>query len=283
MPSRDHVLGQTLIDGGHYKWPAGKDMVRWNGSDDWHLVLSLRGTGLIGASGDPQLPAPPGRIALWRPGTTQGYRVAPGCRQWERLWIHVHPPAAWLDLLAWPALEPGLMGCDLPPETSRAVAASLRDCIRHVRLGLGDSQRFAMNRLEHAMLLVARHIAAQRPSTDARIDRLVSVISAELTRDWAVAAMAATVGLSQAQVTRLCARNLGESPHRLVERLRLEESQRLLSGDRPILTVGQAVGFSDVSHFTRRFRARFGVTPGAWRKRVQAGRLNVKPDDEHRD
>lgn len=280
MPTGERVLRETMIDAGHYRWPAGKDMVRWQGSDDWHLVLGLSGQGLVG-TGRSVHPAGKGRAVLWRPGIPQSYMVAPGCRSWERIWVHVKPPASWFDLLAWPELEPGLMAFDLPEAIRAPVVASLRDCIAHARAGQADGPRFACNRLEHALLLIARAVRAVKPRLDPRVDAVVAAVSADLASDWPVGALAARVGLSQAQVTRLCTRHLGESPHRLVERLRLQEASRRLAGAEAIAAVARAVGFSDVSHFTRRFRAQFQVTPGAWRDRQRAGVAAVKPDPEH--
>jgi len=35
----------------------------------------------------------------------------------------------------------------------------------------------------------------------------------------------------------------------------------------PTATIAAETGFSDPSHFTRAFRARYGMTPGEWRRR----------------
>ncbi|MEO1086944.1 MAG: AraC family transcriptional regulator, partial [Acidobacteriota bacterium] len=36
---------------------------------------------------------------------------------------------------------------------------------------------------------------------------------------------------------------------------------------RPIADIAVEAGFSDQSHLTRAFKAAFGITPGAWRRR----------------
>jgi AraC-like DNA-binding protein len=67
---------------------------------------------------------------------------------------------------------------------------------------------------------------------------------------------------------------LGRTPtEQLIER-RLERAAELLAGgDGNVGEVAYAVGFRSVSHFTNRFRDRFGVTPSAWRRgaRTPAG------------
>jgi AraC-like DNA-binding protein len=305
MNDREQVLSLAPLLTGHYRWQAGRPdgpqaadphpyttmrdgrklVRRPAGSDDWHLILTLRGQGVAGTV-EALHPAPPARALLWRPGAPQCYGVAAGASGWERLWVHVQPPTAWFDLLAWPELEPGLMAVDLPAAACRAVRAALTECIGHDHGGEPDRVRFAMNSLERALLLVAREVArsaaAAPPGRDARIERLVARLGADLAAPWSLPGMAAAAGVSTAQLVRLCARHLGESPHRLLERLRLDQSCLLLERDpAPVARIAAAVGFSDVSHFTRRFRARFTVTPALWRSGRRSGALAARPDPEH--
>jgi AraC-like DNA-binding protein len=301
MSERVQVLKHAPLLTGHYRWQARRSaawpdswpsesvihdgrrlLARPAGSDDWHLILTLRGRGIVGST-RPKHAIPLRRIVLWRPGVPQWYAVAPAATGWERMWIHVRPPPGWIDLLAWPELEPGLMAVDLSPAGCRAVRAALAACIAHDHGGEPDRLRFAMNSLELALLLVAREAARDQPQRDPRIDHLLGVVGADLAADWSLATMAAAAGVSTAQLVRLCARHLGESPHRLLERLRLDEAcRRLERGDAPVVRIAAAVGFSDVSHFTRRFRGRFTVTPARWRSGRRSGTLASAPDPEHR-
>jgi AraC-like DNA-binding protein len=53
----------------------------------------------------------------------------------------------------------------------------------------------------------------------------------------------------------------------LVMNHRLERAAQLLRGDDGgVAEVAYAVGFRTVSHFTRRFRDHYGVTPSAWKR-----------------
>jgi AraC family transcriptional regulator len=48
---------------------------------------------------------------------------------------------------------------------------------------------------------------------------------------------------------------------------RLEKAQELLGGtDLPLAEIALATGFSDQSHFSRRFRDHLGTTPSAFRR-----------------
>ncbi|MDA8018792.1 MAG: AraC family transcriptional regulator [Thermoanaerobaculia bacterium] len=56
------------------------------------------------------------------------------------------------------------------------------------------------------------------------------------------------------------------SPGEYSRRLRLRwASEQLLKLDRGIADIADEAGFADQSHFTRAFRAVYGLPPGAWR------------------
>jgi AraC family transcriptional regulator len=58
----------------------------------------------------------------------------------------------------------------------------------------------------------------------------------------------------------------GQSPHRYILQLRIEEAQRLLKKTTlAISDVANRLGFSDQSHFTMVFRKLVGTTPARWR------------------
>jgi AraC-like DNA-binding protein len=81
-----------------------------------------------------------------------------------------------------------------------------------------------------------------------------------------VAQWARAVGFSPAQFRRLFGQWLGASPQEYLARQRLEEARRLLATtDTPIGLISQQLGFSNPSHFTRRFKTQNGVAPALYR------------------
>ena len=77
--------------------------------------------------------------------------------------------------------------------------------------------------------------------------------------------LAAVAQLSKFHFSRIFAAQVGISPIRYVESLRIEYAKRLLrSGHFSIAEVAYAVGFSDQSHFARRFRLHVGCSPRAY-------------------
>lgn len=264
MAPRDRVLIESTLTAGHLHWQPGMRFARAAGSDDWHLLLTLSGAGLVGTH-EATHAAPAGTLALWRPGVPQAYRVAPEATTWERLWIHLRPTAAQLELFTWPECSPGLMLHRPLAEHVAELMSALRAC---VDLTMTGRSRLALNRLEYALLVVSEELQQSNHGRDPRIDRVAAAVAADLRGDWSVANMARLVELSPVQLTRLCSRHLGESPHRLVERLRLDAASReLTTGTATAQEIAARVGFANVSHFTRRFRAQFAMPPGTWRER----------------
>ena len=82
-----------------------------------------------------------------------------------------------------------------------------------------------------------------------------------------VRAVAAVAHLSPAHFSRCFRAVFGESPHRYLQRRRVERSMFLLrESDRTVTDICFDVGFSSVGTFSRTFREIVGQTPSAYRK-----------------
>ncbi|MDU1664915.1 MAG: helix-turn-helix domain-containing protein, partial [Bradyrhizobium sp.] len=88
-----------------------------------------------------------------------------------------------------------------------------------------------------------------------------------------VATVARMVGISERYVHKLLAR-AGTSFSELVMERRLDGAARDLRDPccaaRDIGSIAFDWGFSDLSHFTRRFKQRFGMRPRDWRAQLTA-------------
>ena len=79
-------------------------------------------------------------------------------------------------------------------------------------------------------------------------------------------------GLSRRHVERLFRQHMGRSPARYYLDVRLERARRLLRhSGMPIVEVAVATGFVSASHFSKRYRERYQVSPQADRREVEAG------------
>lgn len=86
--------------------------------------------------------------------------------------------------------------------------------------------------------------------------------------------VAAALAVSVRQLYRLCS-SAGFSLEQWIISQRLEGARAELadpgSPNRPIAVISRHWGFTDASHFSRRFRQAFGVTPREWRQAQLAG------------
>jgi AraC-like DNA-binding protein len=77
--------------------------------------------------------------------------------------------------------------------------------------------------------------------------------------------LSALSSLSRFQLTRQFQKRYGLPVHAYLRHLRLEEAKRRLARGHEIAEVAAGLGFVDQSHFHRRFRGSYGMTPGHWR------------------
>src|SRR5258707_14241990 len=82
-----------------------------------------------------------------------------------------------------------------------------------------------------------------------------------------VRAVAAVAHVSEAYFSRSFRAVFGETPHRYLQRRRVERSMFLLrETERPVTEVCLDVGFSSLGTFSRTFRAIVGETPSGYRR-----------------
>jgi AraC-like DNA-binding protein len=97
----------------------------------------------------------------------------------------------------------------------------------------------------------------------ARIDRW---LRAHLSEPLRIADLAVHCGFGMRRFHQLFIDAFGETPHRYLQRLRLDTSITLLADPRLSLTdIALEIGFGDQSAYTHAFTRRFGLAPGQWR------------------
>lgn len=99
-----------------------------------------------------------------------------------------------------------------------------------------------------------------------RIKKLQAFVQQQLAEDISLEDMADATGLSRRQFSRAFSTQMGETPFRWLNRLRLERSMTMLKdSDSPLYCIAEACGFSDQSHFSKAFKQSIGITPALWR------------------
>ncbi len=86
-----------------------------------------------------------------------------------------------------------------------------------------------------------------------------------------VPALAELAGRSREHVNRVIRQRTGKTTTALIQQIRLDHAAaQLRMSDTPLARVAVDSGLANLSHFHRLFKARFGVTPRAYRLRHQA-------------
>ena len=97
------------------------------------------------------------------------------------------------------------------------------------------------------------------------IERARQFLDAERTRAVHSAELEAITGLTRYEVARQFRLMLGTSPYRYLLGRRLELARQRMRAGRPLADVACEAGFADQAHFTRTFKAAFGLTPARYR------------------
>lgn len=136
----------------------------------------------------------------------------------------------------------------------------------HAALAAQRARRLAWNTAARLAVVIGENIGIEAPDSGldcARIDRWLRTHLSEPLR---VSDLAAHCGLGMRRFHQLFDEAFGTTPHRYLQRLRLDTALALLCDPRQTLAdVALTVGFADQSTFTHAFTRRFRLAPGQWR------------------
>ncbi len=97
--------------------------------------------------------------------------------------------------------------------------------------------------------------------------RVIDALEANLTHTPTAAELARVANVHASHLARTFKRHTGETISAYLRRRRLEQAApEVRLGERSIAEIAAAAGFFDQAHFTRAYRAQFGVTPAAQRR-----------------
>lgn len=111
--------------------------------------------------------------------------------------------------------------------------------------------------------------AAARPAGAARMAGVREYLCEHFEQDITVHTLAREAGLSRAHLTRSFAQQFGVPPHVYLNAVRIQRAQAAMMAGQALAEVAAACGFSDQSHFSRRFKGSVGLSPGAWLRQMR--------------
>ncbi|MGI8556163.1 MAG: helix-turn-helix domain-containing protein [Pyrinomonadaceae bacterium] len=116
---------------------------------------------------------------------------------------------------------------------------------------------------------------------DKRVAFLKKQMLLNLRQSFTIEKMAHSVNLSESHLLQLFKREVGMPPVHYLWDLRLEKARELLEAEDSFENVKQIrfkVGIKDPSHFTRFFKAKYGLSPSEYRRRHWA-KLEAKKSE----
>lgn len=170
-------------------------------------------------------------------------------------------------------------GARIDYERAAAAVASGDPLVEHTMRALGAAGAGAVDDLyaESAAAFLAVHVLTRgvRPPKVSRanaegpwLHKAVAMMRDRLSDPVTVADMAAEAGFSVYHFIRVFKEATGQTPHRYLTRLRVEEAQRLLrAGGLSVAQVATRCGFGSPGSLSTAFLRHTGVRPSAYRNR----------------
>ncbi len=259
----------TLVCTGKYDCDGTYRVAR-NSYESGLVLLVLSGTGYVHAHGRRQILRAGDFLMLncYEPhcyGTSEG---------WSILWAHFAGDSArgLLDLSQEHpcVVHPGIRTLSMRRSLEEIYAMFASD------VRAADAQiHLSLTELTIPFLLFQSPGDADGAS--GRMDRVASVLTANIADPPSSAELADMVHMSVSQLNRSFKREKGLSPHQYLLEARMSAAEFLLSTTELSLPrIAELCGFTDVSAMTHHFRRRIGISPGAYAKKH---RTNQNRDD----
>ncbi|MGH3280033.1 MAG: AraC family transcriptional regulator [Trebonia sp.] len=236
-----------------------------------------------------------GDVILLRPGVWHGYE---GCRELnvynccfsselllrELSWTREDPLLGYL-LWVGPYLSParGMLTATLDPDAFGAclghldALAALRGRPRHRHRGdVIGRLSLLFSQLGQAVAAAVQDVdeaAAVHPA----VGHVRRLLEADFARPWTLTELADEAHLTPGHMVRLFKAATGLPPMAYLAQVRAEHAAvLLLHSDEPVTGIGRAVGWPDQNYFARRFKAHYGLSATAYRKRFATADTHLR-------
>ena len=157
---------------------------------------------------------------------------------------------------------------------SEVIAEFFKSCVRLFELDEFNeqTQKLKLSELLYLILSGENECLKSRISRmlDAQKNRFRQVVFDNVFANISVAQMASKSCLSTSAFKREFEHNFDVSPHKWAITQRLQHAENLLhTTSRPISEIARLCAFNNLSHFSKRFRLHYGLTPRDYRKKMK--------------
>ena len=124
--------------------------------------------------------------------------------------------------------------------------------------------------LRHGLQANLLHCGLFAGLQDKRLGKVLEQLLNAPQQAWNMDALAALAAMSRANFMRVFQQKIGMAPGKFLTQLRLQEAALLLNKtQKNILSVALEVGYQSEAHFSKAFKALYGMTPSQYRKAEQ--------------
>ena len=124
--------------------------------------------------------------------------------------------------------------------------------------------------LRHGLQANLLHCGLFAGLQDKRLGKVLEQFFNAPQQAWNMDALAALAAMSRANFMRVFQQKIGMAPGKFLTQLRLQEAALLLNKtQKNILSVALEVGYQSEAHFSKAFKALYGMTPSQYRKAEQ--------------
>lgn len=174
------------------------------------------------------------------------------------------------------AVRAAATGCGTPAVPARSPADSCTAAARALDLVAAVLAAAARARAALREGFAAAHARDDDPADDRALRILIDLAEARAADPPSLSEAAAAVGRSRSSFCRWFRECTGATWASCAEEIRLEAARRLIESGSSAAAAAAELGYADPSHFCRRFKARFGDSPGSLRgKRTQENGHNT--------
>ncbi|OJY66565.1 MAG: AraC family transcriptional regulator [Rhizobium sp. 60-20] len=234
------------------------------------LILTLGGKGLLEVNGLSSL-LREGTIAWLDSSMLYSHRCEPRHSHWSYLWLGfvgygLDTLFDSLGVIANPIFDTA---------NPRDQQALFEGILAEVETGsfLADNRCFALLAQLISSLVSERAENGEPSGALQRLQRVMELVRADLTRPWTVGEFAAAANLSQAQLFRRFRQRMGTTPLDWLRHERVNAAKPMLVvTDEQVGRIAARCGYPDPFHFARDFKKLVGATPSEFRRQGQNAR-----------
>jgi AraC-like DNA-binding protein len=203
------------------------------------------------------------------------YRTAADSGHWTYYWLHVGGPyCARYYSAAYPSGFRLIL-----PGVDRELTAPFQEAIEQI----GYTTDAAYMRMNHAVSSIFTNLAMFSPSAtlpvgEGAISQAIRYLNAHYAEPLRIEDLAKRANLSKYYFIKRFEKHTGMTPYRYLIAHRINEAKKLLrTTDFKIDNIAEAVGFADVSNFSRTFAKATGISPRRYRREDDSDLLVTYP------